>query len=141
MPDGARSVLFEEDGRRQYEDRTLRLVVHTRYSSVKPFCQESREYTHHGSSSYNAYVPCQFSQIDRFANIDHGTARLSDPWTELRMLLRDVGIYSIVYEIHEDHSGFILIDYDMTAVISKAKSSYVASSHHRTGTLPLGFSL
>ena len=48
-----------------------------------------------------------------------------------------MSVNNIMYEMRGDKFYFILIDYDMGVLLStKGKSSYKASSKHRTGTLP-----
>lgn len=62
---------------------------------------------------------------------------LHDLRYKANILHRDVSVNNIMYEMRGDNYYFILIDYDMGAVLPTGdQSSYKVSSKHRTGTLP-----
>lgn len=55
------------------------------------------------------------------------------------MLHRDISVNNIMWEEHEGKYYFRLIDFDNATIVTDSaaqESSYVASSRHRTGTLP-----
>ncbi|KAJ3554595.1 hypothetical protein NM688_g3026 [Phlebia brevispora] len=116
MSHGARRVFFQEDSEPPYEDRVFRAIVYTRYSSIRPLFSECIE-----------IIPVMVYQMINC---------LDDLWTKARMLHRDISINNIMYEKRGDYYHFVLIDFDMAVVLPKHESTYVASSSHRTGTLP-----
>ena len=63
---------------------------------------------------------------------------LHDLRYKAKILHRDISINNIMYEIRNGAYYFVLIDFDMAIVVEdrKGKSTYQASSKHRTGTLP-----
>ena len=63
---------------------------------------------------------------------------LHDLRYKAKILHRDISINNIMYEIRDGVYYFVLIDFDMAAVVEgrRGKSTYQASSKHRTGTLP-----
>ncbi|KAJ3518807.1 hypothetical protein NM688_g9388 [Phlebia brevispora] len=105
----------KEDKNAYYEDRVVRAIVYTRYSSVRPLFAESRE-----------LILLMVHQM-----IDY----LDDLWTKERILHRDISLNNIMYEKRGDHYHFVLINFDMAVVVPANEGSYTASSRHRTGTL------
>ncbi|KAJ3529931.1 hypothetical protein NM688_g7784 [Phlebia brevispora] len=118
MSDGIRHIFLQdnEDKNEDYEDRVVRAIVYTRYSSIRPLFAESCE-----------LIPVMVHQM-----IDC----LDDLWTKVRMLHRDISLSNIMYEKRGDYYHFILIDFDMAVVVPVNEASYTESSRHRTGTLP-----
>ncbi|PSR73869.1 hypothetical protein PHLCEN_2v10316, partial [Hermanssonia centrifuga] len=125
MSDGIRQIFYEtssrlsedERGVATYEDRTLRALVYTKYLPLKTLFSESCE-----------LIPVMVDQI-----LDC----LHDLRYKANILHRDVSCNNIMYDIRRGKVHFILIDYDLATVVTDdGEPSAVASSKHRTGTLP-----
>ncbi|KAJ3552550.1 hypothetical protein NM688_g4094 [Phlebia brevispora] len=118
LSDGIRKIFYRKSkGAAEYEDRTLRAIVYTQYASIKELFTHSCE-----------LIPVMVDQM-----IDC----LHDLRYKANMLHRDISVSNIMYQVREGRYYFILIDFDMAiAVPREGESSYVASSNHRTGTLP-----
>ncbi|KAJ3559899.1 hypothetical protein NM688_g53 [Phlebia brevispora] len=118
LSDGAREAfLTNSDGRATYEDRVLRAIVYTRYSSIKPLFSEN----------------CLLIPV----MVDQMLDCLHDLRYKANILHRDISVNNIMYEKKGNYYNFVLIDFDMAVELLKdGASSYTASSKHRTGTLP-----
>ncbi|KAJ3541013.1 hypothetical protein NM688_g6144 [Phlebia brevispora] len=118
LSDGVRDIFLQKNNRRvKYEDRVLRAIVYTRYSSIRPLFSENI-----------LLIPVMVDQM-----IDC----LSDLWYKANILHRDISVNNIMYEKRGDYYHFVLIDFDMAIELPNGDvSSYVPSSKHRTGTLP-----
>ncbi|KAJ3557709.1 hypothetical protein NM688_g1320 [Phlebia brevispora] len=118
LSDGVRD-LFLKDNEKQvhYEDRVLRAIVYTRYSSIKPLFTDNP-----------LLIPVMVDQM-----IDC----LSDLWYKANILHRDVSVNNIMYEKRGNYYHFVLIDFDMAIELVEGDASdYSPTSKHRTGTLP-----
>ncbi|KAF7798384.1 hypothetical protein EIP86_009605 [Pleurotus ostreatoroseus] len=118
LSDGVRQIFYENsNGEAAYEDRTLRAIVYTQYTSIKELFSHSPK-----------LIPLMVLQL-----IDC----LHDLRYKANMLHRDISVNNIMYQMRDGRHHFILIDFDMAIVLpTAAEGSLAASSYHRTGTLP-----
>ncbi|KAF7798369.1 hypothetical protein EIP86_009590 [Pleurotus ostreatoroseus] len=116
LSEGIRRTFYEK-GKAAFEDRTLRAIVYTQYSSIKELFSYSPK-----------LIPVMVVQM-----IDC----LHDLRYKANMLHRDISANNIMYEIRNGRHHFILIDFDMAVILPTAtEGSVSATANHRTGTLP-----
>ncbi|KAJ3559909.1 hypothetical protein NM688_g48 [Phlebia brevispora] len=118
LSDGARDAFLRESGQQAiYEDRVLRAIVYTRYSPIRPLFLDN----------------CLLIPV----MVDQMFDCLHDLRYKANILHRDISVNNIMYEKRGDLYQFVLIDFDMAIQLPKdGASGYVATSKHRTGTLP-----
>ncbi|KAJ3526337.1 hypothetical protein NM688_g8273 [Phlebia brevispora] len=118
LSEGTRNIFFSDnEDQRHYEDRTLRMIIYSRYSSIKDLF-----------TSHCDLIPVMVSQL-----LDC----LHDLRYKAGILHRDISVNNIMYEMRGDKYYFILIDFDMAVILpADPNAAYVPSSRHRTGTLP-----
>ncbi|KAJ3543285.1 hypothetical protein NM688_g5874 [Phlebia brevispora] len=118
LSEGARRVFLRKSkGKADFEDRTLRAIVYTQYASIKEL------FTQH----------CELIPV----MVDQMIDCLHDLRYKANMLHRDISVNNIMYQMRSGRHYFILIDFDMAIVLpSEGEFTYIASSIHRTGTLP-----
>ncbi|THG97260.1 hypothetical protein EW026_g4697 [Hermanssonia centrifuga] len=127
MSDGIRQIFYDVSSEMSedkegpevatYEDRTLRALVYTKYRPLKELFSKS----------------CDLVLV----MVDQMLDCLHDLRYKAKILHRDISCNNIMYEIRDGREYFILIDYDLAIVVTDdGELSTVASSKHRTGTLP-----
>lgn len=137
LSDSTRQIFLEKSGgAAEYEDRTLRAIVYTRYSSIKTLFVERCDLI---PVMVDQMLDCESCMLVWSHALDNLLlySGLHDLRYKANILHRDVSVNNIMYEMRGNKYYFILIDYDMGVVLPTAgKGSYRISSKHRTGTLP-----
>ncbi|KAJ3556845.1 hypothetical protein NM688_g1796 [Phlebia brevispora] len=134
MSEGTRRIFFGSDEQEKYEDRTLRMIVYARYSSIKDLFPKRCELI---PIMVEQMIDCESTLNSLVDRRTHGREGLHDLRYKANMLHRDVSVNNIMYEMRDGRYCFILIDFDMAIALPKdGDAPYVPSSKHRTGTLP-----
>ncbi|KAJ3528416.1 hypothetical protein NM688_g8002 [Phlebia brevispora] len=118
VSDGIRKIILSDnEDQGKYEDRTLRMIVYSRYAPIKKL------FTDHCN-----LIPLMVEQM---------LGCLHDLRYKAGILHRDISVNNIMYEMRGGKYYFILIDFDMAVILpTDPNATYIASSRHRTGTLP-----
>ncbi|KAF7794419.1 hypothetical protein EIP86_005553 [Pleurotus ostreatoroseus] len=111
MSDSVRQIFYEKAGA-EYEDRTLRSIVYSKYLPLETLFSHSPQ-----------HIPTMAYQL-----IDC----VHDLRYKANILHRDISVNNVMYTYRGSFLYFILIDFDMATVLEE---DYVPSSKHRTGTL------
>ncbi|THG93932.1 hypothetical protein EW026_g7428 [Hermanssonia centrifuga] len=125
MSDGIRQIFYDrssamsanEDEIASYEERTLRALVCTKYLPLKGLF----------AKSWKMIPEMVFQMLDCLHDLRY----------KAHILHRDLSCNNVMYEVRNGKVCFILNDFDLATVVTdEGEPSAVASSKHRTGTLP-----
>ncbi|KAF7797013.1 hypothetical protein EIP86_008205 [Pleurotus ostreatoroseus] len=115
MSDGVRRI-FNEQARLEYEDRTLRMIVYSRYFPLQSLVSEHPE--------------CLRDMAVQIIGCLH------DLKEKANILHRDISVNNIMYELREGKPYFVLIDYDMAVHLPDSGGRRKQHAKYREGTLP-----
>ncbi|THG93744.1 hypothetical protein EW026_g7576 [Hermanssonia centrifuga] len=119
MSEGVRAIFHARSGvDPEFEDRVFRCIVYTQYFPLRNLFSKSCE-----------HIPTMVYQM-----LDC----LHDLRYKAKILHRDISANNVMWEMHGDEVVFKLIDFDYAAYVDDEGRpvATIASSKHRTGTLP-----
>ncbi|KAJ3558598.1 hypothetical protein NM688_g828 [Phlebia brevispora] len=133
MSEGVRGVFYKKE-KIEYEDRTLRAIIYSKYVPLETLFPTSPE-----SIPLMAYqmIDCeQFIVTVSSCAYYPNFLGLHDLRYKANILHRDISVNNVMYEHRDGRLYFILIDFDMATVVSDDPNvPYKCRSKHRTGTL------